>query len=247
MKSKNGRPGFQGVTTDRQILDTENLIEGVGVFLHFLSLTGLLYLLVRIMQRYTVFPPDILFVLGGLFVVVLINIILLFVLRNLERQREASEIDPLTQVMHRRTFENALDKEVRRAGRYHYSLTLCLVDIDSFKLFNDQNGKQRGDDRLKCFAALLRRAVRATDYLGRHMNDTFCVLLPHTDLFQGERFLSRVMAQSQEQIDLSFSAGLTSYQQGENKAQFFIRAQSALAQAQKEGPKKIKNILPKNV
>ncbi len=233
-------------TAGTPALDTETFIEGVSIFLHFLSLTGLLYLVLRIMQRQTVFPPDLLVVLIGLFVAAVVNIALLFILNAIEQQNETAEIDKLTQLMNRRSFENVLEKEVRRAGRYHYPLTLCLLDIDDFKIFNEQNGRARGDDRLKCFSSLLRRAVRATDYLGRHLNDTFYVLLPHTDLLQGERFLSRVIAQSQEQIDLSFSAGLTSYLGGENKAQFLVRAQIALEQAQKEGKKKIKSILPKS-
>lgn len=235
-----------GRMPDWQGLDSETFIEGISIFLHFLSLTGLLYVVVRMMQKQVMFPPDLFLVFLGLFITVLINIILLFVLNGIERQKETSEIDRLTQVMNRRTFENALDKEVRRTGRYHYPLTLCLLDVDGFRSFNEQNGRSRGDDRLKCFSALMRRAVRATDYVGRYMNDTFCVLLPHTDLPQGERFLSRVMVQSQEQIDLSFSAGLTAYHSGENKAQFLVRAQVALEQAQKEGKKKIKSILPAN-
>lgn len=228
-------------------IDTETFIEGVSLFLHFFSLTGLLYVVIRILQKRAFFPSDLLIVLIGLFAAAIVNMALLFILNNLERQKEMSEMDKLTQLMNRRSFENVLEKEVRRAGRYHYPLTLCLLDIDHFRAFNEQNGRSRGDDRLKCFSALMRRAVRATDYVGRYMNDSFCVLLPHTDLLQGERFLSRVLAQTQEQIDLSFSAGLTTYASGENKAQFLVRAQVALEQAQKEGKKKIKGLLPKTV
>ncbi len=156
---------------------------------------------------------------------------------------EQANFDSLTGVWARPWFEKMLEEETRRASRYRHPLTLCLLDLDGFTSTNEVFGRQHGDDILKRFSRLLRGTIRFTDLLGCYDNDEFSILLPHTDLLGAEKFISRMLAISLEHLDTSFSAGVTTFRVGESKAQFLIRAKSALDHAKREGKKRIRCVI----
>ncbi len=151
-----------------------------------------------------------------------------------------SEHDLKTGLYHQGYFDKTLEREIRRAGRYKYPLTLVRIDIDEFTSFNQHYGRKQGDMLLQQFSDFLRAGVRTTDTLARYDKDEFCILLPHTELIKAEKFISRLLAHSQERLDCSFSAGLTTYHLGESKFQFLHRADLALHQARVEGYKKVR-------
>lgn len=156
---------------------------------------------------------------------------------------EYSGMDPLTGTLNRVYFERMLDEELRRAGRYHYPMTLCCVDLDDFNSYNDHFGRNSGDKVLAQFAQLLKAATRFADCVSHLQKDEFFILLPHTDIVHAEKFISRILALVAERMDFGFSAGVTSYQTGESKAQLMMRAVQGLAQAKREGKKKIRYIV----
>lgn len=88
--------------------------------------------------------------------------------------------DGLTGLANRRTFDHALAAELGRAGRYPYPISLVILDIDSFKQYNDTYGHPAGDERLKAIASLLRTHVREPDLAARYGGEEFALLLPHT-------------------------------------------------------------------
>jgi diguanylate cyclase (GGDEF)-like protein len=87
-------------------------------------------------------------------------------------------IDGLTGVANRRTFENALHREVARAGRTSQPLSLVVLDIDHFKSVNDTLGHQAGDEVLRHVGAALASHAREVDLAARYGGEEFCVLLP---------------------------------------------------------------------
>ncbi|MCR4439536.1 MAG: GGDEF domain-containing protein [bacterium] len=89
--------------------------------------------------------------------------------------------DPLTKLYNRRHLQERLDHEVARALRYSHALSVLLIDIDNFKLYNDLNGHLQGDAALRELAALLRRHTRQADLLARFGGEEFVVLLPEID------------------------------------------------------------------
>lgn len=141
-------------------------------------------------------------------------------------------------------FKKILDEELRRAGRYHYALTLCRLDLDDFGSFNENFGPEKGDLLLRQFSDLLRSTVRFSDTVGHAKKDGFFVLLPHTDLMRAQRFLARALMETQERLDTSFSAGLTAYQAGEKQSDLLERLELAIRSAQREGKKNIRALVP---
>ena len=89
--------------------------------------------------------------------------------------------DALTGLANRRAFDYALESEVARVVRYGPPLSLVIIDIDSFKLYNDTWGHPAGDARLRAIADLLRANVRNPDIAARYGGEEFALLLPFTD------------------------------------------------------------------
>lgn len=101
--------------------------------------------------------------------------------KNKELER-LSSLDGLTGIPNRRIFDEVLEKEWRRATREHKAISLLLIDIDYFKLFNDSYGHQGGDDCLARVARALDGALRrGGDMVARYGGEEFAVILPSTD------------------------------------------------------------------
>jgi diguanylate cyclase (GGDEF)-like protein len=87
--------------------------------------------------------------------------------------------DGLTGIANRRHFDVAMEKEMRRAKRSGTPLSLLMIDIDSFKPYNDHYGHQQGDDTLiKVAHALATMLQRPADLIARYGGEEFAVILP---------------------------------------------------------------------
>jgi len=102
--------------------------------------------------------------------------------RTRQELERLSSTDALTALANRRRFDAALADEVQRAHRHGTSLSLLLVDIDHFKLYNDHHGHPEGDRALQAVAAVLaRQARRPGELVARFGGEEFALLLPHVD------------------------------------------------------------------
>ncbi len=102
--------------------------------------------------------------------------------------------DPLTGVYNRMAMDAVLRKEVVRAGRYKYPLSLMFIDIDKFKAFNDHKGHVEGDALLKQAAAVFLSATRADiDFVFRYGGDEFLILLVYVDKEEVSKVASRII------------------------------------------------------
>ena len=93
-----------------------------------------------------------------------------------------SRTDPLTRLANRRHFEQHQNEELQRAQRMGYPVTLMMLDVDSFKLFNDRYGHAEGDACLASLATLLKNRFKRTGEMAARVGgEEFAVLLPGTD------------------------------------------------------------------
>lgn len=99
-----------------------------------------------------------------------------------EELQHLANSDGLTEVGNRRRFEEFLADEWHRALRFRNEISLILLDIDHFKLFNDTYGHQTGDQCLKKVAKALKDAInRQTDLVARFGGEEFAIVLSGTD------------------------------------------------------------------
>jgi diguanylate cyclase (GGDEF)-like protein/PAS domain S-box-containing protein len=98
-----------------------------------------------------------------------------------ETLRTLSSTDGLTGLANRRSFDESIASEWRRAQRVGYSLAVIMADIDDFKNFNDTYGHLAGDECLKKVALAFKTAVRrAGDLAARFGGEEFVLLMPMT-------------------------------------------------------------------
>lgn len=100
----------------------------------------------------------------------------------IDRLELQANYDDLTGIANRRFFVQQAHLEFTRAKRYHYPLSLFMLDIDHFKQVNDQHGHLSGDLVLKKLSHLMQFALREYDLIGRVGGEEYAVLLPQTSL-----------------------------------------------------------------
>src|SRR5579864_3969290 len=100
---------------------------------------------------------------------------------NLELLDE-SRTDPLTGVGNRRLMERDLVTALARARRHHGGFSVAMIDVDSFKAYNDEHGHAAGDDALRAIAQAIARNCRAEDTAYRYGGEEFLLLLQDTSL-----------------------------------------------------------------
>ena len=88
-------------------------------------------------------------------------------------------------MFNRRYLEEAMEREIDRAGRHQHSLGVIMLDLDHFKQFNDQSGHDAGDALLRELGAFLKSKSRQTDIACRYGGEEFLVILPETTLEGG--------------------------------------------------------------
>jgi diguanylate cyclase (GGDEF)-like protein len=122
---------------------------------------------------------------------------------NLE---DISQVDALTGIANRRMFDAVLSQEWSRAKRQRSPISLIMVDVDSFKNYNDTYGHQAGDECLRKIAEVLRRtAHRATDLAARYGGEEFAVLLPLTEK-EGAIYVAETIRGEVEELRLPHAA-----------------------------------------
>lgn len=98
------------------------------------------------------------------------------------RLLDLSFSDGLTGIANRRHFDKIIQDESRRSIRDKTPISLIILDIDYFKLFNDTYGHLKGDDCLKLVASVIKITLkRPGDFLARYGGEEFAVLLPNTE------------------------------------------------------------------
>ncbi len=151
----------------------------------------------------------------------------------LERLERLTRTDELTGLTNRRAWDSEVSREVVRAGREQHPLAIAMLDLDRFKLYNDELGHQAGDRLLKEAAGAWQRVLRETDLLARYGGEEFAVALPGCDPDLAARLVERLRAVTPG--GQSCSAGLAHWDGEESADELLGRADAALYEAKLGG------------
>jgi diguanylate cyclase len=166
---------------------------------------------------------------------------------KLEDIEEKARHDDLTGLYNRRALMVAMEESKQRAIASGEPLSICVIDLDLFKRYNDEFDHLSGDRVLRTFAQAARDGLRSTDVFGRYGGDEFVQILPHTALdgaiLDAQRLRIRI-----ETLDIPFarsmspltvSIGVAQYRPGETIVQTFARADGALYKAKQLGRNRV--------
>ena len=166
---------------------------------------------------------------------------------KLEDIEEKARRDDLTGVYNRRALMVAMEEAKQRADAAGEPLSICVIDLDLFKRYNDEFDHLTGDQVLRAFAQAAQDGLRSTDVFGRYGGEEFVQILPHTALagamLDAERLRDRISA-----LDIPFarsigpltvSVGVAQYRPGETIVQTFARADRALYKAKQLGRNRV--------
>ena len=166
---------------------------------------------------------------------------------KLEDIEEKARHDDLTGVYNRRALMVAMEESIQRANATGEPLSICVIDLDLFKRYNDEFDHLTGDQVLQVFAQAVRDGLRSTDVFGRYGGEEFVQILPHTALagamLDAERLRNRIstldIPVARSMGPLTVSVGVAQYRPGETTLQTFARADGALYKAKQLGRNRV--------
>jgi diguanylate cyclase (GGDEF)-like protein len=133
--------------------------------------------------------------------------------RVLEREEELARTDYLTGAANSRFFYDLVQMEIDRFQRYEHPFTLANIDLDNFKIMNDQFGHSVGDQVLRTVVNSARKNLRKTDVIARLGGDEFALLLTETDQESALVVLTKIQSDLLEEMrqrnwPITFSIGV---------------------------------------
>jgi len=164
----------------------------------------------------------------------------------LENASNLADRDTLCPIFNRRAFEREVSREISLSERYGTPLSLVFIDLDRFKLVNDQFGHATGDRVIQHVAETLVEHVRQSDIVGRLGGDEFGVVLTHADLPDAQQkaealevLISSISVRDVEDTDLEpvqlgASCGAVLWQRGRDAASLIAEADETMFRRKNE-------------
>ncbi|MDP2878341.1 MAG: diguanylate cyclase [Sulfuricella sp.] len=166
---------------------------------------------------------------------------------ELDRTTSLVQEDFLTGTLNRRGMEEAFEREFARSERTHTPLCVSLLDIDHFKRLNDTYGHDVGDDALIHLVRVVKETLRPTDVIARFGGEEFVIILPETGVEEGMKTMTRLQREltkkfflhKNEEVLITFSAGIALRQPDESADAIISRADQALYKAKAAGRNRV--------
>jgi diguanylate cyclase (GGDEF)-like protein len=166
--------------------------------------------------------------------------------RLYEKIQELTITDGLTNVYNYRYFQTKIHEYLGLAGRYNQPLSLCIMDIDDFKHYNDTNGHLAGDTLLRELVNVIKSHIRKTDILARYGGEEFVLILSATDKDGAVTLVEKlrkeieiypfIARETQPQGRITISSGIATYPEDAQSARELIEiADKRLYIAKKKG------------
>jgi diguanylate cyclase (GGDEF)-like protein len=147
----------------------------------------------------------------GFFIIV--TLLLTKLKDTMKHDEELARFDYLTGAANIRNFYDLLQRELDRSLRYKHPFTIAYLDLDNFKLVNDQYGHQAGDRILTTIVRYAMRKLRSTDVVARLGGDEFVILLPETGHEMAKDVIPKIQSEllevmQENQWPITFSIGV---------------------------------------
>ncbi|WP_417311214.1 diguanylate cyclase [Ectopseudomonas khazarica] len=174
---------------------------------------------------------------------IVLTLVSLAIRRYQQRIAALATTDVLTELPNRRGFDILAEQALQEAQREQSPLCAVLLDLDNFKLINDEHGHLAGDEVLQRFARQLRDKLRQSDILCRWGGEEFILLLKNTDRQAAHDLAEKLRQQCAEQryaiadqtLQVTASLGLSQWQPGESLHSLLGRTDRALYRAKQSG------------
>ncbi len=163
--------------------------------------------------------------------------------------KERAFIDDVTEAYNARYLLMTVENEIQRAERYGNPLSLLFLDLDRFKLVNDQYGHLVGSETLRRLSRLLEQCVRQVDTLARYGGDEFTIVLVDTAHDAAMRIAERIRRTVEDQVfevgrdarlRLTISIGVaTCPDHGQRRDLLLDAADKAMYRAKSEGRNRV--------
>jgi len=176
----------------------------------------------------------------------IVSLLLAYLRKSNEKERNLSRTDFLTGITNTRAFYELASLELLRAKRYHHPVTVAYIDLDNFKQINDHFGHSMGDRLLRVAAETISTNIRRTDVVARIGGDEFVVLLPETGEEAARIAITKLqssllIAMKQYKWDVTFSVGvITFYEPPSNPDELLQKVDEQMYSVKTSGKNHIK-------
>jgi len=150
--------------------------------------------------------------------------------------------DGLTGLYNHKYMYEQLTLAIKKHQRDSRPLSIIMIDLDNFKLINDQHGHVIGDEILKDISKVLKDNSREEELVGRYGGEEFIIILPNIERSEAikaaERLRKAIEKSKCKGIDYTASFGVHRYQNG-SPEKFVSKADALLYQAKKDGKNRV--------
>ena len=170
--------------------------------------------------------------------------------KELQQVKEESLTDPLTGLSNRRAFDAEIEHHMVLAQEQKIPLSIMLIDIDHFKIFNDTYGHLVGDKVLRFLSATLKHCLKEKGIASRFGGEEFAVILPQTRLSDADAIAEQIRqsiasielkdrVNSENYGNVTVSIGIAQCDMNERSDQLIQRVDEALYRAKGQGRNRV--------